>query len=74
MLIQYFQPVSRNRNVQKFYTGWDSGSGLRWKVDLANEEVLESTNSVFTAWKSGTKKDTLHCVMSIPPWQIEIIR
>ena len=74
ILIRYFQPVSRNRNVQKFYTGWDSGSGLRWKVDPANEEVWESTNSIFTAWKSGTKKDTLHCVMSIPPRQIEIIR
>ena len=60
--------------MQKFYTGWDSGSGLRWKVDLANEEVWESTNSIFTAWKLGTKKDTLHYVMSIPPWQIEIIR
>ena len=28
ILIRYFQPVSRNRNVQKFYTSWDSGSGL----------------------------------------------
>ena len=60
--------------MQKFYTGWDSGSDLRWKVDPANEEVWKSTNSIFTAWKSGTKKDTLQCVMSIPPRQIEIIR
>ena len=60
--------------MQKFYIGWDSGNGLRWKVDPANEEVWESTNSMLTAWKSGTKKDTLHCVMSIPPQQIEIIR
>ena len=52
----------------------DSGSGLRWKVDLANKEVWERTNSIFTAWKSGTKKDTLQCVMNIPPQQIEIIR
>ena len=59
--------------MQKFYTGWDSGSGLQWKVDPANEEVWESTNSIFTAWKSGIKKDTLHCVMSIPLQQIEII-
>ena len=74
VLIRYFQLVSGNRNVQRFYISWDSGNGLRWKVDLANEEVWESTNSIFTAWKSGTKKDTLHCVMSIPPRQIEIIR
>ena len=74
VLIRYFQPVSRNRNVQKFYTGWDSGNGLQWKVDPANEEVWERTNSIFTAWKSGTKKDTLHCEMNIPPRQIEIIR
>ena len=29
VLIWYFQPVSHNRNVQKFYTSWDSRSGLR---------------------------------------------
>ena len=74
VLIQYFQPVSHNRNVQKFYTSWDSGNDLRWNVDPTNEEVWESTNFIFTAWKSGKRKDTLHCVMSIPPWQIEIIR
>ena len=74
VLIQYFQSVSHNRNMQKFYTSWDSRNGLRWKVDPANEEVWESTNSIFTTWKSGTKKDTSHCVMSIPPRQIEIIR
>ena len=67
VLIQYFQPVSCDRNVQKFYTSWDSGNSLRWKVDPTIEEVWESTNSIFTAWKLGTKKDTLHCVMSIHP-------
>ena len=61
-------------NVQKFYIGWDSGNGFRWKVDSTIEAVWESTNSILTAWKSGSRKDTSHYVMSIPPWQIEIIR
>ena len=61
--------------MQKFYTGWDSGNGLQWKVDSTIEAVWESTNSILTAWKLGTRKDTSHCVMtSIPPQQIEIIR
>ena len=29
VLIQYFQPISRNKNVLKFYTSWDSRNGLR---------------------------------------------
>ena len=41
--------------------------------DPKNEEVWESTNSILTAWKSGIRKDTFHCVTSIPPRQIEII-
>ena len=74
VLLWYFWPVSRNKNVQKLYTGWDFGNVLQWKVDPTNEEVWKSTNSILTAWKSGTNKDTLLCVMSIPLRQIEIIR
>ena len=73
VLIRYFQPVLCSTNVQKFYTGWDSRNSLRWKVDSTIEAVWESTNSILTAWKLGTRKDTSHCVMSIPPRQIEII-
>ena len=46
VLIWYFRPILHNKNVQKFYTGWDSGNGLQWKVDPTNEEVWESTNSI----------------------------
>ena len=64
VLIQYFRPTSRVRAVQEFYTGWDS----------TTEAVWESTNSVLTAWKSTTRKETTHCVLRILPRQIEIIR
>lgn len=33
ILIQYFPPMSQERNVQEFYHGWDSIKGLRWKVN-----------------------------------------
>ena len=39
ILIQYFRPISRNENVQKFYTSWDFGNDLRWKVDPTNEKM-----------------------------------
>ena len=58
ILIQYFRPMLRNKNVEKFYIGWDFGNGLRWKVDPTNEEVWESTNSIFIAWKLNTRKET----------------
>ena len=74
VLIQYFRPTSRVRAVQEFYTGWDSTTGLCWKVDSTTDPVWESTNSVLTAWKSTTRKETTHCVLRIPPRQIEIIR
>ena len=74
VLIQYFRPTLHVRAVQEFYTGWDSTTGLRWKVDSTTDPVWESTNSVLTAWKSTTRKETTHCVLRIPPRQIEIIR
>ena len=73
VLIQYYRPTSRTRSVQEFYTGWDSSTGLRWKVDSTLEETWESTNSILTTWKSATRKDTIRCVLKIPPRQIEII-
>ena len=72
VLIQYFRPTSRTRTIQEFYTSWDSGTGLRWKVD-SMLETWESTNSILIAWKSATRKDTTHCVLKIPPRQIKII-
>ena len=56
VLIQYFRPTSRTRSVQEFYTGWDSSTGLRWKVDSMLEETWKSTNSILTAWKFATRK------------------
>ena len=74
VLIQYFLPTSRTKSIQEFYTGWDSSTSLHWKVDSTLEEIWESTNSILTAWKSATRKDTIHCVLKFPPRQIEIIR
>ena len=65
VLIQYFGSTSRTRSVQEFYTGWDSSTGLRWKVGSTLEETWESTNSILTAWKSTTRKDTIHCKLKI---------
>ena len=73
VLIQYYRPTSRTRSVQEFYTSWDSSTDLRWKVDSTLEETWESTDSILTAWKSATRKDTIHCLLKIPPRQIEII-
>ena len=73
ILIQYFRPTSRERNVQEHYTGWDSTKGLHWKVDEFQIPVWENTNSLVTAWKSRVKKDTVECVLKIPIAQIDVI-
>ena len=73
ILIQYFCPTSRERNVQEHYTGWNSTKGLRWKVDEFQIPVWENTNSLVTAWKSRVKKDTVECVLKIPTTHIDVI-
>jgi hypothetical protein len=73
ILIQYFRPTSRERNVQEYYSGWDSAKGLRWKVDDTQNPTWEDTNSLMTAWKSRVKKDTVECVLKIPSAQIDVI-
>ena len=37
--IQYFWSMPHNKNVQKFYTCWNSRNGLQLKVDPTNGEV-----------------------------------
>jgi hypothetical protein len=73
VLIQYFRPTSRDRNVQDYYNGWDCAKGLRWRVDETQDPVWEETNSLMTAWKSKIKKGTLECVLKIPSAQIHVI-
>ena len=73
VLIQYFRPTSRDRNVQDYYNGWDSAKGLCWRVDKTQDPVWKDTNSLMTAWKSKIKKGTLECVLKIPSAQIHVI-
>ena len=73
ILIQYFRPRSRERNVQEYYTGWDSTKGLRWKVDETQNPVWENIDSLVMAWKSRVKKDIVECVLKIPSIQIDVI-
>ena len=49
MQIQFFHPVSRNRDVLKFYKDWDINVHLRWTIEKEVAITWESTNSVLTA-------------------------
>ena len=44
-----FCPVSRNRDVLKFYKDWDTNVNLRWTIEKGVAITWESTNSVLTA-------------------------
>ena len=54
--IQFFRPISRNRDVLKFYKDWDIDVNLQWTIKKGVAITWESTNSILTAWKSRSKK------------------
>ena len=78
--IQFFHPVSRNRDVLKFYKDWDTNVNLRWTIKKGVAITWESTNSILTAWKSRSQKqDRSHSqekapTTKIPRGQIQIIK
>ena len=50
ILIQYFHPTSTSVDVQEFYTCWNSGRGLRWKIEENEPPMWEETNALMTTW------------------------
>ena len=65
ILIQYFHSTSRSVDVQEFYTGWDSGRDLSWKIEENEPPVWEETNALMPTWSARIKKDTCKCVIKI---------
>ena len=61
-------------DVQELYTGSDSNSGLRWKIEEKELPVWKETNALMTAWSTRIKKDTRECVIKISAAQIEVIK
>ena len=50
--IQFFRPVSQNRDVLKFYEDWDIDINLWWTIKKEVAITWESTNFILTAWIS----------------------
>jgi hypothetical protein len=73
ILIQYFRPTSRSREVQDNYIGWNNDRDLRWKVDETEPPVWEHTNALMTVRSSTIRKDTIHYLIKILTVQIEVI-
>jgi hypothetical protein len=78
--IQFFRPVSRDRDVLKFYKDWDTDVNLRWTIEKGVAVTWESTDSVLTAWKSRSRKQgggrgqDKETTTKIPKGQIQIIK
>lgn len=78
--IQFYRPVSRNRDVLKFYKDWDTDDNLRWAVEKGVATTWESTSSILTAWKARGKNqdkvsgDDKEPTAKIPRVQIQIIK
>jgi hypothetical protein len=74
VLIQYFQPMLRSPLIQETYHGWDSKTGLHWKIEESNDPQWEHTDSIITAWKLRVRRDSAEYTIKIPVEQIAIIR
>ena len=72
--IQYYRPTSRDLHIQRTYDGWDARVGLKWRTDDDLDEVWESTDSLLTAWKSRSQRDSSRSSINIPLEQVEIIK
>ena len=69
--IQFFRPVSRNRDVLKFYKDWNTNVNLRWTIKKGVAITRENTNSVLIAWKSRSQKqDESHSQDKAPTTKI----
>ncbi|HEX8607270.1 MAG TPA: hypothetical protein VF679_01375 [Pedobacter sp.] len=44
--IQFFRPVSRDKDVMKFYKNWNTDVNLRWTIEKGVAITWESTDSV----------------------------
>jgi hypothetical protein len=78
--IQFYRPVSRDRDVLKFYRNWDTDVNLRWTVEKGVAITWESTDSILTAWKLRSRKQggdggqEKEPTTKIPKGQIQIIK
>jgi hypothetical protein len=53
--------------------GWDSKSGLRWKIEKSQSSLWEHTDSIMTTWKSKVRSDSKECTIKNSIYQIKII-
>ena len=70
ILIQYFRPTSRERNVQEHYTSWDSAKGLHWKVDTTRIWVFCDCK-IWLQWVTKSENMTrrwYHCRWAECDW------
>ena len=78
--IQFFRPMSRNKDVLKYYTGWDTNKKLRWTVEKGVDISSQDSTAVFTAWKSRIRKadedssQGIEAIITLPDKQIKIIK
>lgn len=56
VLIQFFRPISRDRDVLKYYKDWDTDKHLRWTIEKGVDISWQSTNAILTAWKSRIRQ------------------
>lgn len=49
--IQYYTPTSASRDVQNNYSGWDTKSNFRWKVDSLYGPTWIHTDCILASWR-----------------------
>jgi len=54
--IQFFRPISRNRDVLKYYKDWNTDKNLWWTIEKGVDISWQSTDAILTAWKSRIRQ------------------
>ncbi len=52
VLVQWYIPCGTSKDLQRLYTGWDTKTNFRWKIDrTASQADYVSTDSIMASWK-----------------------
>ena len=66
--------MASSNHILNTYDNWDGKRSMQWKIDDLQPPILEHTNSMMSAWKSGIRDSTMNPTMRIPSSQVKVIK
>ena len=71
ILVYWFTPTSKAKDLSKKWNGWDSNPNFKWKRDLKYSiSDWQPINCILVAWPLPEDQDVEPLKVTIPPKQI----